>query len=288
MLATGARKKGKPSRTARLRHLEQPAAQRRHWRHAYLLWRGRRKTWQHEWHWRVRVRRLAWRAWQLARGERQQHESVSEAAAIAREQAAAKQEALLKDSVQNALSMQAAAEEKEGNVSKMQASLQDKIDEAASKVAEMAAERNAHRTRADAAEEALRVSFLQKRGRKSGHAGRARVEERWDWMGKDARRKARMLRHTRDIADHFEEAAVDWEPTAFASALDSWLELIQDLLSTRPFVMARMEFAKELAELLQAEWNISLAFYLNTELGLSDTNYQRLRLAMRKEHNGGR
>eukprot|EP00965_Chrysotila_dentata_P088418 2919996-Pleurochrysis_carterae.AAC.1 len=76
-------------------------------------------------------------------------------------------------------------------------------------------------------------------------------------MGRDARRKV-MLCHTHDIATYLEEAAADWEPTAFATVLE-WLDLLPDLLSTRPFAAARMEFATELAKVLAAEWNIRLA-----------------------------
>eukprot|EP00965_Chrysotila_dentata_P162108 5353105-Pleurochrysis_carterae.AAC.1 len=63
-----------------------------------------------------------------------------------------------------------------------------------------------------------------------------------------------MLRHTHAIADHLEEAAADWEPTAFATAL-LWLDLLPDLQATRPFATARVEFVHELTALLQAEWN---------------------------------
>eukprot|EP00965_Chrysotila_dentata_P025504 848296-Pleurochrysis_carterae.AAC.2 len=118
------------------------------------------------------------------------------------------------------------------------------------------------------------------RGEKA-HAGRANLEKGWDGMTQDGRLKA-MLRQTRGRAGQLEDAAVDWEPTAVATALDR-LDLISDLLSIRPFVMARTEFAKELAKLLQAEGNVSLALYLKTELSISDSDCQRLRLAMSKE-----
>eukprot|EP00965_Chrysotila_dentata_P143764 4750114-Pleurochrysis_carterae.AAC.1 len=97
-----------------------------------------------------------------------------------------------------------------------------------------------------------------------------------------------MSRHTHDIATHLEEQAVDWElNNALADAL-GWLDLTPDLLSTRPFMMARMQFATEPSELLQAERNLNLALYLKTELGISDANYLRLRLAMCKEYKDGR
>eukprot|EP00965_Chrysotila_dentata_P088116 2908803-Pleurochrysis_carterae.AAC.1 len=49
-----------------------------------------------------------------------------------------------------------------------------------------------------------------------------------------------------------------------------------------------MQFASELTGLLQAEWNVSLALYLKTELGFSDSDYQRLRLAICKVYVDGR
>eukprot|EP00965_Chrysotila_dentata_P244415 6205965-Pleurochrysis_carterae.AAC.8 len=44
----------------------------------------------------------------------------------------------------------------------------------------------------------------------------------------------------------------------------------------------------ELTGLLQAKWNVSLALYLKTKLGFSDSNYQRLRRAMYKVYADGR
>eukprot|EP00965_Chrysotila_dentata_P042934 1425838-Pleurochrysis_carterae.AAC.1 len=49
-----------------------------------------------------------------------------------------------------------------------------------------------------------------------------------------------------------------------------------------------MEFVDELTGLLQAEWNVSLALYLTTELGVSDNDYLRFRLAMSKVYADGR
>eukprot|EP00965_Chrysotila_dentata_P109354 3614118-Pleurochrysis_carterae.AAC.1 len=65
---------------------------------------------------------------------------------------------------------------------------------------------------------------MKVRGRKPGHAGRATLEAKWDDMSSEERRRA-MLRHTHDIVKHLEFVAVDWEPTAFATAL-SWLDLL--------------------------------------------------------------
>eukprot|EP00965_Chrysotila_dentata_P163311 5394090-Pleurochrysis_carterae.AAC.1 len=97
-------------------------------------------------------------------------------------------------------------------------------------------------------------------------------------MSQNARRVA-LIRHTHDIAAHLEFAAADWEPSAFASAL-VWLDLLPSLLQTRPFVKARMEFARELADLLRLEWGVELALYVKTELALSDSNLQKARLAL--------
>eukprot|EP00965_Chrysotila_dentata_P144900 4785128-Pleurochrysis_carterae.AAC.1 len=81
-------------------------------------------------------------------------------------------------------------------------------------------------------------------------------------MTQNARRVA-LIRHTHDIATHLEFAAVDWEPSAFATAL-VWLDLLPSLLETRPFVKARMQFGRELAEVLRMEWGVELALYLKT------------------------
>eukprot|EP00965_Chrysotila_dentata_P037030 1232093-Pleurochrysis_carterae.AAC.1 len=104
-------------------------------------------------------------------------------------------------------------------------------------------------------------------------------------MSAEAQKKA-MQRHTHDIADHLELAAVDLEPTAIARALE-WLDLLPELLATRPSAAARMEFGKQLASVLQAEWNVSLALYLKTEIGISDADYLRLRLLLCKEYKEG-
>eukprot|EP00965_Chrysotila_dentata_P118245 3908866-Pleurochrysis_carterae.AAC.1 len=100
--------------------------------------------------------------------------------------------------------------------------------------------------RAYAAENEPKQMRAGRRGRKAGHAGRAELEARWDEMEVPARRRA-MIRHTHDIAQYLEKAAADWEPSAFARALE-WLDLVPDLLSTRPSAAARMEFAKELIQ----------------------------------------
>eukprot|EP00965_Chrysotila_dentata_P048166 1597332-Pleurochrysis_carterae.AAC.1 len=54
-----------------------------------------------------------------------------------------------------------------------------------------------------------------------------------------------------------------------------------------------MDFVKELAEaafakLLQAQWNVELALYLKTELGISGADYLRLQLAMCKDYKDGK
>eukprot|EP00965_Chrysotila_dentata_P047817 1586190-Pleurochrysis_carterae.AAC.1 len=105
--------------------------------------------------------------------------------------------------------------------------------------------------------EELQGAALKRRGRKPGHAGRAALEERWANMSPTARKFA-ILRHTHDIADHLEQAAVDWEPNAFATAL-VWLDLLPDLLATRPFVKARLDFARDILGILDAEWSVDLA-----------------------------
>eukprot|EP00965_Chrysotila_dentata_P189558 6173385-Pleurochrysis_carterae.AAC.2 len=209
-----------------------------------------------------------------------------EVAASRREEEAARQEGVLKGRVQAALQREAAALEKERGAEEIKAKLSSQLETVEDRVAEAVAARDVEAARADAAEKQIREANLQRRGRKSGHAGRAELELKWPEMGKEARRKA-MLRHTRDIADYLEVAAANWEPTAFATALE-WLDLLPDLFATRHFAEARMEFAQELAELLQAEWNMSLALYLKTEIGISDTDYLRLRLSMCKEYKEGK
>eukprot|EP00965_Chrysotila_dentata_P077147 2547122-Pleurochrysis_carterae.AAC.1 len=104
------------------------------------------------------------------------------------------------------------------------------------------------------AETAERKALSRKKmGRPAEHAGRQALEERWDGMSKTAQRFA-VLRHTHDISKHLEFAAADWEPNCFAAALQ-WLDLLPDLLLTRPFVKFRMDFAREILSLLNAEWN---------------------------------
>eukprot|EP00965_Chrysotila_dentata_P261876 6214393-Pleurochrysis_carterae.AAC.3 len=132
----------------------------------------------------------------------------------------------------------------------------------------------------------LRVATRKKCGRKAGHAGRALLEKRWDEMTPTARRMA-MLRHTHDIANHLELAAADWEPHAFAAALN-WLDLLPDLLETRPFVKVRMDFAQDMLNILDAEWSVELALYLKTELSLSNRNYDKARLSTCKVYIPGK
>ena len=84
-----------------------------------------------------------------------------------------------------------------------------------------------------------------------------------------------MWRHTRVIADYLEEECHDWEPNAFAAALE-WLDMLPELLSTRPLRKWRMQFARELRDILSAEWGPDLALSLKTEVNLSDSQYQRL------------
>eukprot|EP00965_Chrysotila_dentata_P080145 2644299-Pleurochrysis_carterae.AAC.1 len=105
-------------------------------------------------------------------------------------------------------------------------------------------------------------------------------------MTPTARRMA-MLRHTHDIANHLEEAAADWEPHVFAAAL-GWLDLLPELLETRPFVKARMDFAKDMLNILDAEWSVELALYLKTERSLSNRNYDKARLSICKVYVPGK
>eukprot|EP00965_Chrysotila_dentata_P197475 6178207-Pleurochrysis_carterae.AAC.1 len=86
----------------------------------------------------------------------------------------------------------------------MQTKLMDTEEELATKCSELEAQASANN--------------VERRGRKKGHDGRAKLEERWDTMGTEARYKA-LFRHADDIAVHLMAAGcIDWLPAAMVLA----------------------------------------------------------------------
>ena len=162
------------------------------------------------------------------------------------------------------------------------AQLQHQLEGADHKREQLEINLSCAQAKADRLETELLDVRVETRGRKKGHAGRALLEEKWDGMSALAREQA-MRRHTHDICDYLEERASDWEPSAFAASLE-WLDLLPELFSTRPLRKWRMAFARELREMLHAEWGVDQALYLKTELSLSDSQYQRLRLSLSKRY----
>eukprot|EP00965_Chrysotila_dentata_P131449 4345318-Pleurochrysis_carterae.AAC.2 len=59
-------------------------------------------------------------------------------------------------------------------------------------------------------------------------------------------------------------------------------------MATRVFAQHKLEFARELSDVLAAAWGVELALHLKVECGLSDRRYQSLRLAFCKEYTSGR
>jgi hypothetical protein len=55
--------------------------------------------------------------------------------------------------------------------------------------------------------------------------------------------------------------------------------MIPALMGTRPFADVRLEFVRQLRDVLTAEWNAELAVFVVTELELNKCKYQKLRLA---------
>ena len=130
-------------------------------------------------------------------------------------------------------------------------------------------------------------SKVDGRGRPSGRAGRELIEARWADYGSAASRNKAILRHQGEIRQvMIDGKCSDWLPAAFAGALVSIEGMVEDLWATREFAKLRWEFATELAEVLQAEWNVQLALYCKVDVELSNSQYQKLRLAFCKQYNG--
>jgi hypothetical protein len=124
------------------------------------------------------------------------------------------------------------------------------------------------------------------RGRPAGHAGRAAIEAKWSTYRTLKARNEAIRRHQTDIVQVLKEGRCnDWLPASLAGALES-TGMIDDLWGTRLFAKRRWKFAQELAEVLQAEWNVELALYCKLDVELSDSQYAKLRLAFCKQYNG--
>jgi hypothetical protein len=125
-----------------------------------------------------------------------------------------------------------------------------------------------------------------KMGRPSGFAGRAAIEAKWESYASNAARNKAILRHQSEIRQVLQDAnCSDWLPAALAGALK--LEgLLEDLWATRLIAKLRWEFAKELSEVLHAEWNVQLALYCKLDVELSNSQYLKLRLAFCKQYDG--
>eukprot|EP00965_Chrysotila_dentata_P019905 659574-Pleurochrysis_carterae.AAC.2 len=61
-----------------------------------------------------------------------------------------------------------------------------------------------------------------------------------------------------------------------------------DLLETRPFVKARLDFARDILGILDAEWSVDLALYRKTELSLSNRKFDKACLATYKVYLPGK
>ena len=128
-----------------------------------------------------------------------------------------------------------------------------------------------------------------KRGRPAGHRGADYLEEMWDSMNSEARRKA-FYRHTQEIHDALVNGGIDnWAPAAFARALDMFSavdetnnSMVDLLFSTRKFCLRRNVLIHDLQAILKAEWNVDLAVHAVTDVGLSHSMYQGLRNAFSK------
>ena len=124
------------------------------------------------------------------------------------------------------------------------------------------------------------------RGRPKGVAGMAELNERWLDMNKGARYKA-LARHSKDVYGKLDDAGTDnWIPDSLATALDAH-GLVDTLWETKPFRNRRMSFTRDLRDILQAEWSVPLAIYAKNDLGMSDRNYNKLRLAFSHVYKDG-
>ena len=150
--------------------------------------------------------------------------------------------------------------------------LQAKLDEVQGERDELAAE--------------VASSQQELRGRPAGYAGRAAIEAKWATYGKLASRNKAILRHKDSIVQVLKDGGcTDWLPASLAGALET-AGVLDELWATKLFARRRLQFAKELAEVLQAEWNVELALYIKNDVELSDSQYAKLRLAFSKEYNG--
>eukprot|EP00965_Chrysotila_dentata_P187525 6172193-Pleurochrysis_carterae.AAC.1 len=59
-------------------------------------------------------------------------------------------------------------------------------------------------------------------------------------------------------------------------------------MASRAVAKLKLQFARELADVLAAEWNVDLALHLKTDVGLSDRRYQSLRMLLCKQYRDGR
>eukprot|EP00965_Chrysotila_dentata_P096028 3172662-Pleurochrysis_carterae.AAC.1 len=120
-------------------------------------------------------------------------------------------------------------------------------------------------------------------GRPRGHAGREELKRRWSSMSGTARRSA-LCRHASDIKNALLDAGCeDWIPSCLALALQS-LGLMDLLLRTKIVARQRLQLEHELAAILQAEWGIDLSLFVRNELNISDSEYDKLRLAFCKRY----
>eukprot|EP00965_Chrysotila_dentata_P084566 2791303-Pleurochrysis_carterae.AAC.6 len=92
-------------------------------------------------------------------------------------------------------------------------------------------------------------------------------------------RRSTLWRHAFDIKDALLDAGCeDWVPSCFALALQS-LGLMDLLLRLKIVARQRLQLVQELSQILQAEWGVDLSLFVRNELNLSDSEYDKLRLA---------
>ena len=124
------------------------------------------------------------------------------------------------------------------------------------------------------------------RGRPRGVKGWAALDEAWTSMSRAARGMA-LGRHNLEVYNKLESIGVDdFMPESLAVALETH-GILALLWETRPLIKMKMAFAHDLRKILAAEWGVQLAIYFKNDVGLSDRDYDKARLALSKVHTNG-
>ena len=157
------------------------------------------------------------------------------------------------------------------------------LEEVEAELGEVKEERDEHAERLADAETELKQATAKPKGRPAGNAGRAELLARWDGMTAGSRQVA-LWRHYNDICSALEKGGVtNWAPAALAKALEKF-GMISDLMSTKPFCDEKMQLVTALMAILKAEWDAQLALFCRSDVEMSLSQYQKLRLALCKEY----